>query len=70
MKMTAGLHFILPCIEKMTTIDLRTQVFDVVPQEVSKESFLNKIELLNPWPGADQGLCDRVCGCCGLLQGV
>ena len=30
-----GLHFILPCIDKLTAIDLRTQVFDVVPQEVS-----------------------------------
>ena len=29
-----GLHFILPCIDKLTAIDLRTQVFDVVPQEV------------------------------------
>ena len=30
-----GLHFTLPCIDKLTAIDLRTQVFDVVPQEVS-----------------------------------
>ena len=29
-----GLHFILPCIDKLTAIDLRTQVFDVLPQEV------------------------------------
>ena len=30
-----GLHFVLPCTEKLTAIDLRTQVFDVVPQEVN-----------------------------------
>ena len=24
----------MPCIEKLTAIDMRTQVFDVVPQEV------------------------------------
>ena len=30
-----GLHFILPCIDKLTAIDLRTQVFAVVPQEVT-----------------------------------
>ena len=34
-----GLHFILPCIDKLTAIDLRTQVFDVVPQEVNLVMF-------------------------------
>ena len=32
----------LPCTEKLTAIDLRTQVFDVVPQEVNDLLFLQK----------------------------
>ena len=35
-----GLHFVLPCTEKLTAIDLRTQVFDVVPQEVNHLLYL------------------------------
>ncbi len=29
-----GLFFILPCIENITTLDLRTITFDVPPQEI------------------------------------
>ena len=29
-----GLFFILPCVDEITTIDLRTITFDVPPQEV------------------------------------
>ena len=33
----------MPCIEKMTAIDMRTQVFDVVPQEVYVRTKLRSI---------------------------
>ncbi len=34
-----GLFFVLPCIDDVTTIDLRTVTFDVPPQEIlSKDS--------------------------------
>jgi erythrocyte band 7 integral membrane protein len=29
-----GLFFILPCIDNMLIIDLRTMIFDVPPQEI------------------------------------
>ena len=37
----------LPCTEKLTAIDLRTQVFDVVPQEVNDLLFHRKIIFVN-----------------------
>ena len=37
----------LPCTEKLTAIDLRTQVFDVVPQEVNDLLFHRKIVFVN-----------------------
>ena len=46
-KILKGLHFVLPCTEKLTAIDLRTQVFDVVPQEVNDLLFHRKIVFVN-----------------------
>ena len=46
-KILKGLHFVLPCTEKLTAIDLRTQVFDVVPQEVNDLLFHRKIIFVN-----------------------
>lgn len=39
-----GLFFILPCIDTIQTIDLRTITFDVPPQEIlTKDSVIDRI---------------------------
>lgn len=37
-----GLFFVLPCVDSVQTVDLRTVTLDVPPQEVSESSFLKK----------------------------
>ena len=63
-----GIFFVLPCIESYERVDLRTITLGVPPQEVGMGTrrYMISTDLS---AGVDQGQCDRVSGCCGLLQG-
>ena len=64
-----GIFFVIPCIDSHKKVDLRTVSFDVPPQEVNCDSFLS--DHINCYlTGVVPGLCDGLCGCCHLLQGV
>ena len=40
-----GLFFILPCIDKITVVDMRTRTFDVPPQEIlTKDSVTVRVD--------------------------
>ena len=66
-----GVFFIIPCIDVYEKIDLRTQTYDVPPQEVltlltALTSVLANVRFTDP----DQGQRDGVCECDHVLQGV
>ena len=61
-----GVFFIIPCIDVYEKIDLRTQTYDVPPQEVRSD----KIAECSCYSAdIDEGQCDGVCECDHVLQG-
>ena len=62
-----GLFFILPCLDTIQTVDLRTITFDVPPQEIlTKDSVSVAGVQLNFTLLLFEG--DRGCRCCCLFQ--
>ena len=63
-----GVFFVIPCIDAYEKIDMRSQTFEIPPQEVRNECkkrfHLIFIILLD----SDQRLCDSVCQCHHVLQ--
>lgn len=45
-----GLFFVLPCIDTVNVVDLRTITFDIPPQKVSlRDDFLEDVESFIDW---------------------
>ena len=63
-----GVFFVVPCVDRYEIIDMRTQTFDIPPQEVetsfSVDSMISYLSL-----DFDQGQCDNLCECHYVLQG-
>ena len=62
-----GVFFIIPCVDVYEKIDMRTQTYEIPPQEV--QNFSVKYFFLN-WFDLDfnQGFSDSVCKCYHVLQ--
>ena len=63
-----GVFFVIPCVDIYEKIDLRTNTYEIPPQEVSqffKHFAFKNLDILDP----DQGLCDGVCQRHHVLQG-
>ena len=62
-----GVFFIIPCVDHYEKIDMRTQTYDVPPQEV-KSSF-KSFDSTKPLSlDIDQGFRDSICECNHVLQ--
>ena len=67
----AGVFFIIPCVDIYEKIDMRTQTFDVPPQEVTfaiKRAVRDIFSML--FSDLDQGQRDSVCQRHLVLQGA
>ena len=59
-----GVFFILPCVDVYEKIDMRTQTFNVPPQEVSRYLMCGQsFWLLQILSDPHQGQCHCVCQC-------
>ena len=66
----AGVFFIIPCVDIYEKIDMRTQTFDVPPQEVTfaiKRAVRDIFSML--FSDLNQGQRNSVCKCDNVLQG-
>ena len=63
-----GVFFVIPCIDVYEKIDLRTQTYDVPPQEASRTSPRERSNQY--FLDSDEGLCHGVCQCYNVLQGT
>ena len=63
-----GVFFIIPCVDIYEKVDMRTQTFDVPPQEVSKTE-LEYPTIMVSCTDPHQGQRHRVRQCHHVLQG-
>ena len=62
-----GVFFVIPCIDVYEKIDLRTQTYDVPPQEASRTVLGG--DLTTDVVDTNKGLCHGLCQCYYVLQG-
>ena len=62
-----GVFFVVPCVDTFEIIDMRTQTFDVPPQEVDHTSYNPPIR--KSFPDFDKGQRDDLCERHHVLQG-
>ena len=58
-----GVFFILPCVDVYEKIDMRTQTFNVPPQEVCMCKGREAVRLFKIFLDSHQGQCHCVCQC-------
>ena len=56
-----GLFFIIPCMDDVKVIDLRTVTFDVPPQEVCFKVTATIVYMMKPFLDSDKGQCYSPC---------
>ena len=57
----------LPCIDDVRVVNLRTVTFDVQPQEVMSHTHTHTLTPSETFLDSDQGFSDVSCRRCGLL---
>ena len=63
-----GVFFVIPCVDHYQKIDMRTQTYDVPPQEVNSVCTYY-LQTENKYLDFDQRQCDSVCERYNVLQG-
>ena len=64
-----GVFFIIPCVDVYEKVDMRTQTFEIPPQEVGIQKLNHgQSKVCQHFIDPDQGLSDSVCQCYHVLQ--
>ena len=63
-----GVFFVIPCVDVYEKIDMRSQTFEIPPQEVSNDQSTNNLLHIFIFLDPDKRQRDCVCECHHVLQ--